>query len=50
METLKSCPDCHGPMVLTPGGGGLFWRCQRCGRKIPQSSGDLDDREGGGEK
>jgi len=39
------CPDCHGTMVITPGVGGLFWRCQRCGKKIPHTSGDLGDYE-----
>jgi len=39
------CPECHGQMVITPGVGGLFWRCQRCGKKIPHTSGDLGDYE-----
>jgi tRNA(Ile2) C34 agmatinyltransferase TiaS len=46
METQKmTCPECHGPMVIVPGGGGLFWRCPRCGKKIPHASGDLGDSE-----
>ncbi len=43
MEAQKNCPDCQGTMVLTPGAGGLFWRCQKCGRKMPYTSGELKD-------
>ncbi|HEX2769353.1 MAG TPA: zf-TFIIB domain-containing protein [Geobacteraceae bacterium] len=43
MDSQKNCPECQGTMVLTPGVGGLFWRCQKCGKKIPLASGGLDE-------
>ena len=43
MDSQKNCPECQGTMVLAPGCGGLFWQCQKCGKKIPFASGDLKD-------
>jgi len=44
MASQKNCPECQGTMVLTAGVGGLFWRCQKCGKKIPLASGALDEQ------
>ncbi len=43
MDTKKECPDCQGVMILLPGCGGLFWRCQKCGKKLPLNGGDLKE-------
>jgi hypothetical protein len=45
MESQKKCPECQGTMVLTSGVGGLFWRRQKCGKKLQFTSGDIKDYE-----
>jgi len=41
MENEKECPECKGKMILVPGWGGLFWRCQKCGVRLSYNRSQL---------